>query len=576
MVRTHRRSQQGPASTTSTTPPSTAIDPAREYAPRWWRTLGWSALVAAPFVLVVIGLGLGHPSVPWVHWAFPPEHRWARPRPDGPWWQAGCLVAGLGLGVLVTVATAPRPPKILRWVGLGATGAAAVGLTALAPVLAEDLGGGGWTRIPVGLLGAALVVRLAIVVRVAAGFRRPSEHPDVVLLAHQQDVVDRLGLPPPRGAAGTIQRRAVKQLVGRWGEGKSFLVGALDGAYACEPTACLRRSRRPSAVLVVVDVWKHAGEADLHKAIVREILSHPALVLPWGWLTYPLGMVSEISIAEARVKATLSQAEVDGTFAMPRLAWQRPLERALRWAVERNTQVVVVLDEVDRASAQAAQAAVTLTERSLDRPGLVVVLSYVEEVLPHKVVSPFVEQLDDLRSTTTATILHLVETSKDGWEGFSKDLLREPSADAPLISVEDALRRAYVRLSPDERSRFRSTTTEKLMDTDRVRLPAVPPEVFHGVLSWPGIEGSVQRILGDVPPPEDVVADVARHIFERTELPPLRALRSALQHELALVDDVSEPDLAALGDEGRRLLLVFLLLAAITAANDAQQGATGG
>jgi hypothetical protein len=76
---------------------------------------------------------------------------------------------------------------------------------------------------------------------------------------------------------------------------------------------------------------------------------------------------------------------------------------------------VIVLDEIDRATPRVAQSAMTFALRSLDMPGVVVVLSYVDEIIRYKVFNPLVKSLPDLASTMEPVIFDQgPEAANDG------------------------------------------------------------------------------------------------------------------------------------------------------------------
>lgn len=536
-------------------------------------TAGWTLFGLLGLATVAAGLDVPTFELPQgLAWRFPPwegEETYVV-RPDGVRWQLVLLLVGTAASILATVALSVRRPIWLRWCTFAAALVAATGVIVVVPTVV-DTGAHSWIRIPVGIVLGTVLLRLVILLRVAVDFRSPTAD-RMVPLPHQEAAIRRLELPapgvvPPRGAPS---RRAVKQLVGRWGEGKSFVVSLIQQAHLRPSASCLWRWSRPPTAVVVVDVWKHASEADLHRAIVRQILSHPVLALPFGWLWYPLGMISEMSVRDATFKVPFMKAEVGGRLDMPRLAWQRHLERAVtRITRGGRTHLVVVLDEVDRSSDVAAQAAVTLAERSLDRPGVTVVLSFVDEVLPHKVVSPLVDQLDDLRSTTAALLLHHLEDSSasSAWTAFAEDLRRVPDAGEGEISVAGALRRAYVGMSDQSRQKLRARTTEKLMDTHRVVLDALPPEHIPSMLAWADLAPLVACILASGDAPGGGVGGAASLYLAGRPVPPLRALKSTLRHELELAASAPEVQDGVLTPAAQQHLLAFLVLLAIDAAD---------
>ena len=96
-------------------------------------------------------------------------------------------------------------------------------------------------------------------------------------------------------------------------------------------------------------------------------------------------------------------AAMDANLAVP-LIWQNALDRAAsQWSAD-GFRVIVIMDEIDRATPPMAQAAITLCRRALELPGTAVILPYVQTQLWHKVFNPLQNCAPDLLSTMRAVI----------------------------------------------------------------------------------------------------------------------------------------------------------------------------
>ena len=172
--------------------------------------------------------------------------------------------------------------------------------------------------------------------------------------------------------------------------------------------------------VVLVDVWKHEAEPDLHLAILEELLSSPAYLR--DWFLYPVSILAGKYVRRPdrvsrrqpmspgqsgnNVRVRLArQPQLDVPVALPRLLWQSSFERLTDRRRRHGCRTVIVLDEIDRASVEMAQVTATLTRRSLDLPGVIVVLSFVEPLILYKAFNPLLDRLlPDLHSTMEAVI----------------------------------------------------------------------------------------------------------------------------------------------------------------------------
>lgn len=200
-------------------------------------------------------------------------------------------------------------------------------------------------------------------------------------------------------------------LRGSWGSGKSHVITALINR--------LEQEHKGEAAAIFLSVWREQSERDLHLDIVEAILSHPR-ILSTCFSSYSNHIVLR-KIGRAVVQwlprglhfnnGTLD-AHMDPGGALPLLA-QRDLELVVARARAKCLRIVLVLDEVDRATIEVAQSALVLTKRSLNLPGLAVILAYVEEQLRLKVFNPRHNHVPELHQTFLMNVEHhLSETEK--------------------------------------------------------------------------------------------------------------------------------------------------------------------
>lgn len=200
-------------------------------------------------------------------------------------------------------------------------------------------------------------------------------------------------------------------LRGSWGSGKSHVITALINR--------LEQEHKGEAAAIFLSVWREQSERDLHLDIVEAILSHPR-ILRTCFSSYSNRIVLR-KIGRAVVQwlprglhfnnGTLD-AHMDPGGALPLLA-QRDLELVVARARAKCLRIVLVLDEVDRATIEVAQSALVLTKRSLNLPGLAVILAYVEEQLRLKVFNPRHNHIAELHQTFLMNVEHhLSETEK--------------------------------------------------------------------------------------------------------------------------------------------------------------------
>lgn len=224
---------------------------------------------------------------------------------------------------------------------------------------------------------------------------------------------------------------------GGWGTGKSFLLRILR-----------RRLEAREIPVIWIDVWREQSDPDLQREVLNALLAHPRLLFPDGYWSAPLSLLAHRAgglcrrfVPRFRLPL-VKGAVVEVRLGVP-LRWQEEVEQVLA-----GRRVVVVLDEIDRAVPGVAQAALTLAKRSLNLPGVAVVVPFVPEQITFKAFNPLQPAVTtDLHQTTMAVLFRDKERA-----GFSKreldQLLAEalPSPGGPPSSTPRSV--ASASLSP--------------------------------------------------------------------------------------------------------------------------------
>ncbi|MBI5900693.1 MAG: hypothetical protein HZB40_15870 [Rhodocyclales bacterium] len=236
-----------------------------------------------------------------------------------------------------------------------------------------------------------------------AWLRRPDRPRgrEIFLLEGQCKVVESIAGMMGRLDAG--QPGILLGLKGDWGNGKSFVLAA---------TRDMLESTCADAVVVPVNIWEHQRELDLHFALVKAVLSHPRLLArcvgayPVHLLFVPLLMAVIRMLPNGwalnfEVSRMAFKADVPVSVPLP---WQGGFRRVVEAANREGLKLVMILDEIDRADPEVAQAAITLARRALDLPGVMTILPYVEAQIRHKVFNPLTAKSPDLRATMFAVI----------------------------------------------------------------------------------------------------------------------------------------------------------------------------
>ena len=523
---------------------------------------------------------------------------WAAPwddLPSGIW-----AAAAVGLGILVApLAHATRQvvaAALSLFASIFSLALVALGL----PETASSYGGVGhvsalallWIRIPLWLAVLLVLSRLLLLQRFSA--IRAEERPERSLLSHQLAALESLKHILEQDTHESGGR--IVQLKGRWGEGKSVVLDTLVRDLEPRSTtlrgavSAWRGRRAGRKTVVFVDVWKYESEWDLHTAILHLLLGSPAYLYPFGWLRYSASALLDASIQELRLEFGPRGGRVHLPFSLPRLPRQGTLERLAARSRRRRVRTVIVLDEIDRASSQMTQTALTLMRRSLDLPGITVVLSFVEDTIRYKAFNPLLPQLSDLRSQTEAVLFdhffnrpsgrdesiaevwtNPAHGSIRGWWGWPTDvsLLDDVTLYAARLQpathgssgsdtyrlryaeevtrLQFALRDGYAGMSVTDRLLVERRVSEKFLSTAPVVFGAMADSDVGDMLvsaSFGPLRAKVAAVLDEPEPPGEVLAGMVvgaldawrQQMAGTVNLPPVRQLEAELYRYLDHID----------------------------------------
>lgn len=299
------------------------------------------------------------------------------------------------------------------------------------------------------------------------------------LLPGQRKLIDSLKTMVAN-SVGPAKPGQLIGLQGDWGCGKSYLLlaAAID----------LEKSSEDVAV-VPLNVWEHQSEADLHFALLKAVASHRR-VLDRCARRYPVRMLLAPALLAL---ARLLPRGLKLNFDLPRIAiasaevtvpipWQGVFRAIVDAINDSGLKLVVILDEIDRADPPVAQAVMTMARRALDRPGIIVLLPYVESQLRHKVFNPLLATSPDLLATMHAVLDEFASPDASAVvpvEGNVEDK-RDSDQTLPVrmaARYRAALNRSYLELaargSAHQYRLFRRFSEKYLSHTIRMPVPGL-------------------------------------------------------------------------------------------------------
>jgi KAP-like P-loop domain-containing protein len=430
-----------------------------------------------------------------------------------------------------------------------------------------------WVRLSVALLLAILLTKFLLLHRHAIrGHSRVTDEPPPLLPSQKADLKELQDLI-------TDQRLGrVLPLEGRLGEGKSFLVRWLKHEWS-------RQKTKP--VVVVVDVWQQQTESDLQAAILEALFSNPAFMASLGWLQVPASFFFARWIAaihglrssiELRLRESKAGFELD--LDIPGLRWQSHFERATARMVRAGRSTVIVLDEIDRATPAVAQAALTLARRSVDVPGVTVLIPYIRSLIRYKVFNPLQPVLPDLGSSMDAILYEErfsvgssralggdpTDTILKTWEDLRERTITRETGLPPEISGSEQLTQAlrlgvFANAEGRLRERLQERFEEKYLGAAALVLHAPKPEDLAAmVVRFSSLRRRLECVIPRELDKRDEVLEQAVEEGLRSWLksqpqlvgPPLRVLEGALYRifqEAAIIADgrqLSPQDVATL------------------------------
>ncbi len=201
-------------------------------------------------------------------------------------------------------------------------------------------------------------------------------------------------------APSVRQSGVLVSLGGPAGSGKTTVALMLRGRLRHRAEQADRPVR---PIFILFDAWQHQAATSMEGAIYRAIANNCDVLSSGGWFWRPFYVLAIWNLIQnTRLSIRLGQldARVETDPHPPPVIWRQHLERLCRRLTERRRpcHIVLLLDEVDRCEARAAQVVLTLARRLLAVSGLAVVLPYVEEQLRFKVFNPLAAELPDIGS----------------------------------------------------------------------------------------------------------------------------------------------------------------------------------
>lgn len=354
-----------------------------------------------------------------------------------------------------------------------------VGLSALIPDQPTMLSAALWLSALYG--GTWLLGKLALANRIA-GMRDaryallPAAGDGAGLLSSQSRFVEEVLIPAVMGRGGF---RAVG-IHGGWGSGKSRIV---EGLHA--------RLHGSGAVSVQINIWEYQNYDDLQWGVLESLYTHPRTLASHAWLSFPLFMplMRWFRSGLVKFKIALLGSEISGDGQL-RLYWQGYLQKAVARHARAGRRVVFILDEIDRATPAAVQAAITLIQRSLTLEAVSVVVPYVPEQIRHKAFNPMFASSSDIRATAAAW---LIENLHEPYGGTTVSYAGSQEAETDAFYLRLAKR--WVD-SPELQNDYFAWMEDKYLRT-RYSVPPIDSEDAEDILRLPQIANLIRENCGD-------------------------------------------------------------------------------
>lgn len=221
---------------------------------------------------------------------------------------------------------------------------------------------------------------------------------EIVSLPMQDKAIDQIkALLMP----ATVRDGRVVSLKGEWGAGKTVTLRRLQDDLDQEIAQGSGRF-----VPVWINVWRAETEAELHLAFYEEILHTPVIFrecwLALPWLTPRMSLLLRQLVHSVRVAFKNGDMAMEATL-QPDVPLALTVQPQIEWIVNQMRRaglgVVLILEELDRATPTISKQAIVSVERSFKLPGVTVILPYVQQHLWAKVFNPLDPAPADLDSS---------------------------------------------------------------------------------------------------------------------------------------------------------------------------------
>jgi hypothetical protein len=187
----------------------------------------------------------------------------------------------------------------------------------------------------------------------------------------------------------------------------------------------------------------------------------------------------------------------------------------------------------------------TFLKRSLDLPGVTIVLAYVEPILRHKAFNPLTIRLPDLADSVDAHLLEQLTASELSEDEVSTAVGQaEQGKDGQLspAALRNCLLRAFAKLPAHRRQVIQLGLAEKYLISEPIVMGRTRDTDLQAVpLTFPSIRRRLER-LGSVPPTEwapSAMSDALAVVRERDPVwspPSLRHIEGALNRVMAYLE----------------------------------------